>query len=103
MTSLIVCFKLKPGADQQQYEAWARHTDLPIVRDLPSVDGFRLQKVDALFGTDTPAPYDYVEVIDITDMEQFGADVATDTMARVASQFREFADNPIFLVTTAIE
>ena len=103
MTTLIVLFRLQSGSDVQAYEDWARQTDLPIVRDLPSVDAFRVYRVGGLFGTDAQAPYDYVEMIDVSDMAQFGEDVATDTMARVAAEFRQFADNPVFMLTESVE
>jgi len=42
-------------------------------------------------------------MIDVSDMTQFGADVSTDTMAKVAAEFRQFADNPIFMLTQSVE
>ena len=103
MTTLIVLFRLQPGVDPAVYEAWAKDTDLPIVRKLPSVSDFQLRKVGGLFGTDDPAPYDYVEMIDVADMDGFVNDVGTEVMAGVAAQFRQFADNPVFMLTSAID
>ena len=103
MNTLIVVFRLQPGADPQAYENWARQTDLPVVRGLGSVAAFDVYRVDGLLGSDESAPFDYVEVIDVSDMETFGTDVATDTMKRVAAEFREFADNPVFMLTRSLE
>ena len=103
VTQLIVLFKLKDESAREAYEAWAQSTDLPVVRALPSVDGFGVQRVSGLFGTDDPAPFDYVEFIDINSMDQFVADVSTDTMANVAGEFRTFADNPIFMLSNNLE
>ena len=103
MTTLIVLFRLKPGVDPKTYEAWAQQTDLPIVRKLGSVSDFQLRRVTGLFGTDEKAPYDYVEMIDVTDMTGFVADVSTEVMAGVAAQFREFADNPTFMLSDNVE
>ena len=102
MKTLIVLFRLKPGADAASYESWARSTDLPIVRKLPSVAGFEVFRTGSLLGSDARPPYDYVEVIEIRAMTGFGADVATDTMRRVAGEFRQFADNPVFMLTDRI-
>jgi REDY-like protein HapK len=102
MQTLIVLFRLKPGSSVADYEAWARSTDLPIVRKLPSVAGFDLYRTAGLFGTGQPAPYEYVEVIRIRDLATFGTDVKTDTMARVAGEFRQFADNPVFMLSNCI-
>lgn len=103
MTKLIVVFKLKGDADRAAYENWAKTTDLPIVRELPSVDSFEVHRVNGLFGSDAPAPFDYVEIIDISAMDQFGADVSTETMAKVAGEFQTFADSPQFMLTTNLE
>lgn len=102
MQTLIVLFRLKPGTDVSAYENWARSTDLPVVRGLPSVSGFDLYRTAGLFGSGEKAPYDYVEVIGIRDLSGFKGDVATETMRRVAGEFRQFADDPVFMLTNHI-
>ncbi len=103
MSKLVVLFNLADESRRAEYEAWAQSTDLPIVRELPSVDSFTVHRVKSLFGTDAPAPYQYVELIDINSLDQFGADVSTETMGKVAAAFQEFADNPIFMLTDNME
>lgn len=103
MTKLIVLFSLKDESSRDAYEDWAQATDLPIVRALPSVDGFDVQRVMGLYGSDAGAPYDYVEIIDINSQDQFANDVGTETMAKVAGEFRTFADDPIFMLTENLE
>lgn len=103
MSKLVVLFNLRSDADRAAYENWAQTTDLPIVRQLPSVDSFNVQVVAGLFGSDAPAPYEYVEIIDINSLEQFGADVSTEKMGRVAGEFQGFADNPVFMLTNNLE
>jgi hypothetical protein len=94
---------LKTDADRAEYENWAKTTDLPTVRALPSVDGFEVQRIGGLFGSDDPAPYDYVEIIDIASLNQFGKDVSTETMAAVAAEFQTFADSPVFMLAENLE
>lgn len=103
MTYLIVFFNLKAGASADAYEAWAKSTDMPNVRALKSNAGFDVFKTLSVRGSDKSPPYQYVELISISDMDQFGQDVATDTMRKVAGQFREFADNPMFVVAEKLE
>jgi hypothetical protein len=100
-TTLIVLFNLKPGVAVERYEAWARSTDLPIVRGLKSIGGFEVYKASGLL-SGAPSPYAYVEVIRVDDMGTFREEVATETMRKVAAEFREFADDPKFLVTQAL-
>ena len=103
MTKLIVLFKLIDEQRRPEYEAWARSTDLPIVRGLSSVTGFEVHRAEGLLGSDERPPYDYVEIIDIGSLDRFGEEVATDTMQQVASEFRGFAANPVFILTGNLE
>jgi hypothetical protein len=103
MTNLVVLFNLKEGVDPSEYEAWAQSTDLPIVRGLDSIESFSIYRTSGLLGSDAKPPYQYVEVIDIGDMARFGEEVASDTMQRVAAEFQERADNPLFISAESIE
>jgi hypothetical protein len=101
VTTIIVLFNLKPGAAVERYEAWARATDLPIVRGLKSIDSFDVYRAGGLLNG-SPSPYAYVEVIRVSDMGTFREEVATETMRRVAAEFRGFADDPKFIVAQSL-
>ena len=96
---VIVLFKLKPGVEPAAYEDWARRRDVPTVRALPSVDEFIVYRTTGLLGSEGKAPYDYVEVIDIADMQGFGTDIATEASRAVSAEFGDWADAPVFLLT----
>ncbi len=98
MPHVVVLFNLKPGVEKSAYEAWAQATDLPIVRGLPSIGGFEVYRSLSLFGSEKAPPYQYVELIQVDDMAQFGTDVASETMQRVAGEFRGYADDPLFIL-----
>lgn len=99
---LIALFNLKPGIAAEDYEAWAKSTDLPTVNNLPSISAFRVFKSTGVLGSAAPPPYAYVEIIDVADMDQFGKDVATPVMQAVASAFASLAD-VTFLTTEEIK
>jgi hypothetical protein len=99
MTTIVVLFNLKPGVDKSAYERWAETTDIPTVQGLSSISSFAVHRSVGLLGSDRAAPYQYIEMIKVADMAQFGADVATETMQRVAAEFQSFADNPLFIMT----
>lgn len=101
MPTVIVLFNLKKGASVEKYEEWARTTDLPIVRALPSVGSFDTFRVAGLL-SGAAAPYQYVEVIHVKDLGRFREDVASETIQRVAAQFREFADDPKFMLADTL-
>ena len=99
MAKIIVLFNLQENVSVSDYEQWAKTTDLPTAGGLPSVDSFEVLKAQGLLMSEEKPPYDYIEILDINDMEQFGKDVSTDTMQKVASEFQSFADTPLFILT----
>ena len=92
---------LKPGKGRTAYEAWAKGTDLPTVKALRSIEHFAVLEATGLLGSEDKPPYDYIEVLDVIDMDIFGTESASDTMHQVAAEFQEWAD-PIFIVTRDI-
>ena len=96
---IIVLFNLKPGVSTSDYEAWARTRDIPGVNALSSVSSFTVHKATGLFGSDAASPYQYVEIIDITGMEPFVADISTPEFQAMAAPFQDYADNPQFILT----
>lgn len=101
MTRIFVLLNLKPGKCAEDYERWAVKTDLPTVNALASVDAFELFQASGVLGSDAKAPYGYIEVIDVADMDMFGQETASETMTRIAGEFQDWAD-PTFIVTRKI-
>lgn len=99
---IIVLFNLKAGADPAEYERWARETDIPGVRGLPSCADFQVYRATGLFGSDERPPYAYIETIDIRGVDAFVADVSSEAVQRVAAEFQRFGDNPLFITTQAL-
>lgn len=95
---IFALFNLKAGVDPDAYAQWARTVDLPTVNGLGSIAGFRVFKTTGLLGSDATPPYGYIEVIDIADMDQFGRDVASETMQAVAAAFNGMVD--VTFITT---
>ena len=102
MQTVIVLFNLKPGVDRAEYEAWARESDLPVVNALPSMEKFEVLKAQGLLIGDGPSPYEYVEIMRVPDMAAFGADLADPAVQAGAAQFQQYADNPLFILTSAL-
>jgi len=98
MTTIVVLFNLKAGVNVAEYEEWARRTDLPNVNGLPSVRGFRVLRSAGLL-SGAPGPYQYVELIELTTLEGFRAEVKSELMQGVAREFRAYADGPLFVLT----
>lgn len=99
---LIVLFNLKPGVAVADYEEWAKTRDMPIVRALPSIDDFQVYRTRGLFGSAAPAPYAYIEIIDVADMDGFDKDIATEAMQANMAEFAGLADAPAIILTEAL-
>jgi len=101
-TRIIVIFNLKAGVNPEEYESWARVTDIPTVNTLGSVSSFEVLRGVGVLGSDAPPPYQYIEVLDVKDMEALGADVGTERMQRISKEFQQWADNPVFIITERV-
>lgn len=95
---IFAVFNLKPGVTREAYESWAKTVDLPTAGALPSLNSFRVFRATGLFGSDASPPFGYIEVLDVNDMDQFLADVATPAMGEVAAAFGGMVD--VQFVTT---
>ncbi len=102
MSHLIVLFNLKAGKTRADYEAWALRSDLPSVNSLKSVDSCKILRSNGLMGSGAEAPFQYIEVIEVNSSEGLFADFAGPVMQKLSDQFREFAENPIFIVAEAL-
>ena len=99
MPRIVVLFNLKPDVDASVYEDWARNADIPTVNGLASVSGFTVHRATGLMGSDVPAPYRYVEILDVTSMDELFQDISNEARQAIAALFQGFADNPQFIVT----
>ena len=103
MTTVIVLFNLLPGISKSDYENWAKTTDIPNVKKLDCCTDFQVLRSNGLLNGSPDSPYQYIEIIQVNNMEQFKASVSTDKMQSIASQFREYAEDPIFILSESIE
>jgi hypothetical protein len=67
---------LREGAEASEYERWLREVDYPTARSLPAIKSYQVVRVDGPLRED-PAPCDYVEIVEITDLEHYQRDIAT--------------------------
>ncbi len=97
---IIVPFNLKPGTNVAEYEEWAKTKDVPTASALGSVKSFTVHKATGLFGDpEATPPYQYFEVLDITDMDAFIADISDEKFQEAAAPFQVYADAPQFILT----
>lgn len=100
--TIIVLFNLKPGVSREEYEAWARRSDMPVVGGLPSMDKFEVLKASGLLMGEGESPYQYFEIMRVHDMEAFARDMQDEAVQAGAAQFQKYADKPVFILADAL-
>lgn len=98
-TRIVALFNLKPGVSVADYENWAKAKDIPTVNGLKSVDAFEVFRATGVLGSDAKPPYAYVEIIDVNDMQGFGAEVGTEAMKKIAAEFQPMTEDLVFMLT----
>ena len=67
-----------------------------------SIVDFKVYKSQSLLFSEDAPPYQYFEVIDVNDMDAFGADVQDEKVQEIAGKFQGMVDNPMFILTEKI-
>ncbi len=99
MTTMIVMLNLKEGVEPAAYERWAREVDGPTARSLASVSDWHVYRVSSLVGSDARPPCQYIEVVQVNDVDQLGRDIASEKMQHASAELAQFAEPPMFILT----
>ena len=62
---------------------------------------FEVYKTTGLLFSEDKAPYEYFEIIDILDMDQFGSEAGSETMQKIAAEFQSMVQDLVFMTTEA--
>jgi hypothetical protein len=82
--------RLREGVDPASYERFVREVDYPFARRLPTIRSYVVTRLDGLFDGGT-APYDYLEVVEITDLEDYRASLDPAGSPEVKEFFEEWS------------
>lgn len=85
--------KLHETIRPEDYERWVVEVDYPTAGSIPSILDYRVARIDGLLEGDDRPPYDYIERVEITDLDSYRRDLANPSLdefkqawiARVAS------------------
>jgi hypothetical protein len=105
MTSCIFFFnQLSPGVNPSDYESWVRAVDYPRVETLRAVSSYTVVRIENhLRGDQGPLPSDYLEVVEVTDLEQYRAELATmPGREEFVAQLNSYVSNSLAVYGTAI-
>ena len=65
--------RLHEGADREEYEAWIRRVDYPVARAQDAIRSYTVTRIDGTLAGEGESPYDYLEVIEISDLDAYRA------------------------------
>jgi hypothetical protein len=67
---------LRDGVERADYEEWIRRVDYPVARRQPSIQNYVVTRLEGRLDGDAPPPYQYLEVIEITDIDEYRQDMS---------------------------
>jgi hypothetical protein len=68
--------QLKPDVTAEDYEGWVREVDYHYAKQIPSLMSYHVHRVEGPCLGDDTIPYDYIEVAEITDLDDYRRDIA---------------------------
>jgi hypothetical protein len=74
--------RLRPGVSAADYERWVRDVDYRMAKDIPSIVSYRVHHINGPCLGET-TPYDYVEVVEITTIDDYRRDIQQHPAAQV--------------------
>lgn len=75
--------RLQPGIDPKDYERWVREVDYQQAKNIPSLISYRVYRAEGPCLGDEAMPYDYIEVAEVTDLDDYRRDIAEHPAAQV--------------------
>lgn len=75
MATVFFLSKLKPGVAAANYETWLREFDYVRAKELSSILSYRTHRIQGHLREEAAIPYDYLEVIEVTDLEQYRKEI----------------------------
>jgi hypothetical protein len=97
--------RLREGADPASYERFVREVDYPFAHSLPTIRSYVVTRLDGLFDGGA-APYDYLEVVEITDLDAYRASLdpaASPEVRRFVDQWSSFVAESLVVFGEVIE
>jgi hypothetical protein len=97
---------LKQGVDPAAYERWLREYDYKVAKTLPGIASYKTHRIEGpIHGAET-AGWNYIERIEIRNMEQYQKDLASPAGQELLRQLYEnYLERPknVFFTTEPIE
>jgi TPP-dependent pyruvate/acetoin dehydrogenase alpha subunit len=85
---------LQPGVKAEDYERWVREVDYVLAKKIPSIVRYRVYRINGACLGDDPAPYDYVEMVEITDIDVYRHEIRNHPAAeKIIAEIRQYVES----------
>ena len=95
--------RLREGVDADEYEAWIRRVDYPIARAQGAITGYTVARIEGTLGAEGESPYDYLEVIEIIDLDAYRALGALPEFEQLLQEWSKFVADAVMIHGEVIE
>ena len=92
-TRLCFLYKLRPDVEPAEYERWLREVDVPFATARPTLLRYDCVRIDRSLESAATAPFDYVEILEVTDVEADQALVAGPEAEAIAAQWAGYVSD----------
>jgi hypothetical protein len=82
--------RLREGVDREAYEDWIRRVDYPIATAHGAITNYTVTRIDGTLSGEGTSSFDYLEVIDITDLEAYRALGSRPEFGRLLEEWSQF-------------
>jgi|SRR5579884_835021 len=94
--------KLRPEAKPEEYERWVREVDYPTARALKTIKSYVVARTPTTL-EGQPSPYDYIERVEITNLDDYRQELTAPSMADFSKQWASFVGESIAVAGEEIE
>ena len=86
--------RLRPGVNGADYERWVREVDYTTARSLETIKSYVVARTSTTLDGQ-PSPYDYVERVEITNIDDYRHQLNDPSMADFSKQWSSFVGESI--------
>ena len=86
MVAVFWMSRLKPGVAAADYETWVQDFDYDKARELSSIHSYRAYRIRKPFLETGSTPFDYLEVIEVTDLDEYRRELNEHPAAQAIAQ-----------------
>lgn len=94
--------RLHEGADPDEYEAWIRRVDYPVARAQAAIRSYSVTRLEGTLDGGEP-PYDYLEVIEITDLDEYRALASKPEFATLLEEWSGYVAEAVMVYGEVVE